>query len=269
MLEDSASEQVCSAERRLYHDLPAATILATSPRDHSTFVSSTETAATVLANIAKIGALTSLPVGIVLVTAYLHSEGAPLPAADSSISVLFSLVCVIFLFITLVLASIFLLPAVAEISSGSKAGSSARVISAQEKKAIGRVRLGQGASEYYLRFGPFLSFVLFFFLRVILVGHPNWSWVGVTIGIASFVGYCRFYFLNRRRQVDYVIVQSNAQSLSSFIALFLLILTGIQSADPRMPIWAVAFLCVVVPAVVHLMVVKLVTSWNWPSCCIL
>ena len=155
MSEHPASEQISSVAQRIYQDLPSAKILEGDLNARSAFVSSTERGATVLTNIAKIGALASLPVGIVLLISYLHDEGAPLPATDNSIGALLSLVCVTFLFFSLVLTSIFLLPTFAKIAGTLRSEPAADSFHRTKKQLTVWQKLTQSGKEYYLRFGPF------------------------------------------------------------------------------------------------------------------
>jgi hypothetical protein len=262
MLENSASEQIYSASQRIYEDLPVAKILESCPETQSAFAASIERVAGVLTNIAKIGALVSLPVGIILLLSYLRDEGAPMPAADTSISVLLWLVCVIFMFITLLPTSILLMPALAKISSPAK--SEAPPDSAKRKRK--RSTAWQQAKQYYLRFGPYLSVVLYTFVAIGLFQNPKSQCIAITIGVVSLAGY----FLVRHRTgypgCQYVL-QSSVHSLLSFAVLLVLVSAVVQQVDPHMHTWEVALVCVGIPLVIHLATVTWVTDWKMVLFC--
>jgi hypothetical protein len=253
MLERSASEQISSATQRLYQDLPVAKVLGNGLKPESAFVSSTESLTKVVTNIAKIGALASLPIGIFLLNSYLRDEGAPLPAADSSISVLFSMVCVIFLLMTVILASIFLLPTIPKMS-GNFAIQTAT-------SSFDRKKFTQIAAEYWMRFGPFLSYTSFFFFEVGLIENHFWRWVGPISCLVTLAVYCRFWYVHRYGKVDDVLLGS-AHSLIAFTFLAVVIIGAIVQVEPHMNTWAVAFICVLIPLAAQVLMVTLVTNWK-------
>ncbi len=256
MLEDSASEHISYAAQRKYQDVPAAKFVESGRKAQPVFVSSTETVATVLTNIAKIGALASLPIGIVLLNSYLRDEGAPLPAADTSISVLLSLVCVIFLFITLILASIFLLPTFATIFDSSKSGTATDSFPHKQKRQIARLVF----REYGLRFGPFFCGALFFFLKISLIEKHGCWWLAPIISLVCLVLYLLIWRFTRYGKLDFVL-WSSMTSMGSFLALLLIILAVIGQVNPNIPAWGIA-LCVLIPLVVHFFTVWRVTDWK-------
>ena len=205
----------------------------------------------------KIGALASLPIGIVLLNSYLRDEGAPLPAADTSISVLLNLVCVIFLLITLILASIFLLPTFATIFDISKSGTAIDSLPHKQKRQMAWLVF----REYGLRFGPFLCFVLFFFLKICLIEKHGWWWLAPTISLVSLVVvYCWFWHSTRYGKLGFVL-RSSMTSMGSFLALLSIIVAVISQVNPNIPAWGIA-LCVLIPLVVHFFTVWRVTDWK-------
>ena len=250
MLEDFASEQISSAAQRTYQDLPVAKIIGSGLKAQPAIVSSTETVATVLTNIAKIGTLASLPVGIVLLNFYLRDEGAPLPAADASISALLSLVCVIFLFWTLGSALTVLLPILERIFITPKSGT-----------ATDSFHRKPTAREYYLLYGPFLSVILFLFGVGVSDKHGTWSIGLIIIGLASIAVYWRVRYVTGYRKFGDV-VWGILFSLVSFSGQFLFIGAITEQAYPHMNAWGVAFMCVGVPLAVHGLIFTYVTDWK-------
>ncbi len=203
--------------------------------------------------------MASLPVGIVLLISYLHDEGAPLPAADNSIGVLLSLVCVIFLFLTLMLTSIFLLPTFPKVFSNSKSETISDPFHGKKNSPTRWQRFRQIGKNYCLRFGPFLSFLLFFFFWVGLIENHGWvRWIGPTISfVASLV--CYWWFCYVPGQFDDVVL-SSINSLFSFFALFLVILAIIEQVNPNTNAWFLASIGVGVSLAIHAFMVTVVTD---------
>jgi hypothetical protein len=224
MLEDSASEQISSAAQRTYQDLPVAKIIGSGLKSRPTC----------LRIVDRNGSdgpherpgrwehWHHLPVGIVLLNFYLRDEGAPLPAADASISALLSLVCVIFLFWTLGSALTVLLPTLEKI-----------FITPKSETATGSFHRKPTAREYYLRFGPFLSFMLFLFGVGVSENHGGW-WIGLSsIGLANFAVYCGVCYVTGYRKFGDVL-WGFFFSLVSFSAQFLFIRAIIEQVNPHM-----------------------------------
>ena len=104
--------------------------------------------------------------------------------------------------------------------------------------------------------------MLFSFLALALSVNHGWLWwIGPTLGLASFAFYCWYYYVTGYRKFEDVL-QSVAHSLSSFIALFSVIIAIIGQWNPNMQVWAAAFLCVAVPLAIHALMVMLVTNWK-------
>ena len=109
-------------------------LLSDDSKRKSPFEATTEKFSAVLTSVVKIGALLSLPVGIVPLYFYLSSEGAPFPLADASISILLSLISIAFLILCCILGSMFLLPAFGRMSKPSS--SQLPVYSSQAKNEV-------------------------------------------------------------------------------------------------------------------------------------
>ncbi len=118
--------------------------------------------------------------------------------------------------------------------------------------------------EYYLRFGPFLSFVLFVFFAIGLIENRDGRWIGVAIGLASFAVWVfrviRFSEFQDRRSKFEDALQSNAHSLASFFVLFSIIIAVVKQVDPQISAWVLAFVCAGVPLFVHFLTGTLVTD---------
>ena len=262
MLENPASEHISSISQRIYQDLPNAKILESVPKTRSAFVTSTETATAVLTNIAKIGALVSLPVEIILLNSYLRDEGAPLPMADTSISILLSLVCVIFLFITLVLTSTFLSPALTKISNPAKPEALTDSFRLKKKRSTAWQKIWQTVREYYLRFGPYLCFILFIFLTIGWFGNQKLKWMGLIAGTVSLLIYGWICYRTHQHKKLGDVLQSSLHSISSFMILLLIVLAVIQQVNPHMNLWRASSFCVGVPLVIHVLTVRWVINWK-------
>ncbi len=259
MPESFIPDKNSSAGQSIFQGLPAAKILDLSTP--APFAASTGTAATVLANIAKIGAPASLLVGVVLLISYLRDEGAPLPAADTSISVLLSLVCIIFIFIATIPISAFLLPTFAKLSDNLNPEAGSSSVGGEKSRQVGQQRF-EHLWEYLFTFGPYLCFLLFVSLGMGLSGSKNWRWIApALISLASFAVYCWFFYKVRYLKFNYV-WQSNAYSLMSFAFFFPLTIAIISLLNWDFNIWLLAAISVIAPLTVHVLAVTVVRNWR-------
>jgi hypothetical protein len=162
---------------------------------------------------------------------------------------------VVFFFITLVLATIFLLPTLAKISDLSRYP--AADMSHRQKRGLTK----RWWLEYYLLYGPFLYFVLFVFFQISLFDNGRLGQISWMCLIPLVLLYVACWHKAHGPKLRDMILNS-LSSAFSFSMACLITLFVIERASPQMNLLAAAVVCVVISLAVHFLAVIVINDWK-------
>ncbi len=210
--------------------------------------------------IAALSAL-SAGAGIVLLVAYLRSEGAPFPFIDSSLIVFLTLIAVAFVFLFAVGAFLLLLPAFLK--------GIIPLISLEETRAAlpGLFAEGSGFKRFkryfcdYLRvFAPFLLSALVIALFVLLDHLQHGKWLVVSLLISTLAGACIVRCFTQSWKLFGESVQVSVFALLWLFALPQIVIAELGEPFPQAYLWRAILLVALV--VLHFFL-NLGTARRW------
>ena len=245
MSENRVFEGVSAISKDQYQWRPQPTLLGSNAHLRPDWLDAGIMAAAIT-NIIKIGGPISILLGALLLGGYLRNEGAPLPATDASIGVLASLVCVVFLFLAWVLASILFLPTIVP------------------RKVDPRARVWAGVEKYLLLFSPYLAFMLFFLVRY---SAFEWKWnMQCAVAAAALVLFAwgwRWKY-SKAEASKPSLKEALVGSASSFISStgIITILLGVVVQFENMPVWGGMLICIGIPVCIHFLTVSVLRDWK-------
>ncbi len=157
-------------------------ITANKKSSFDRFEDLTKQSAEFLGNLTKIIVVVSISVGFGLLLAFLRNENAPFPAIDSSIGAVITIIAAVFVFLTVVAASLFLIPAYSGLVSDPK-------ILEQIHPTDNR----PAYLSYGLLFGPFLAIEIFFIVAAFSsTFFPRWwLWLSLITSLIVLIWWFR------------------------------------------------------------------------------
>lgn len=147
--------------------------------------------------LAKIGLVVSAIVGTALLTAYLHSVGAPFPSPDASIGAFLTLLTSVFVLFSIVAGTWILLPALTKVTAAADARKT------YPELYSGKPFTRSFIAAYIRYFGAFLSMVVASFvsvlLRTLLPHVGNFEIMTAILVVVGFLAGLAWLFASVRR----------------------------------------------------------------------